>query len=128
MTMSGRFTLKVLSDFAAAHSLREYPGACQRLHGHNWKIETEVSATQVNELGMVMDFKEIKRAVREVTDRLDHQYLNDLVPFNELNPTAEHIALHIFQALAERLNDGNVRVHAVTVWETDRASARYSED
>jgi 6-pyruvoyltetrahydropterin/6-carboxytetrahydropterin synthase len=66
--------------------------------------------------------------VREVTDRLDHQYLNDLVPFNELNPTAEHIALHIFQALAERLNDGNVRVHAVTVWETDRASARYSED
>ncbi len=126
--MSGRFTLKVLSDFAAAHSLREYPGACQRLHGHNWKIETEVSATQVNELGMVMDFKEIKRAVREVTDRLDHQYLNDLVPFNELNPTAEHIALHIFQALAERLNDGNVRVHAVTVWETDRASARYSED
>jgi 6-pyruvoyltetrahydropterin/6-carboxytetrahydropterin synthase len=128
MTMSGRFTLKVLSDFAAAHSLREYPGACQRLHGHNWKIETEVSATQVNELGMVMDFKEIKRAVRAVTDRLDHQYLNDLVPFNELNPTAEHIALHIFQALAERLNDGNVRVHAVTVWETDRASARYSED
>ncbi len=126
--MSGRFTLKVLSDFAAAHSLREYPGACQRLHGHNWKIETEVSATQVNELGMVMDFKEIKRAVREVTDRLDHQYLNDLVPFNERNPTAEHIALHIFQALAERLNDGNVRVHAVTVWETDRASARYSED
>ncbi len=126
--MSGRFTLKVLSDFAAAHSLREYPGACQRLHGHNWKIETEVSATQVNELGMVMDFKEIKRAVRAVTDRLDHQYLNDLVPFNELNPTAEHIALHIFQALAERLNDGNVRVHAVTVWETDRASARYSED
>lgn len=126
--MSGRFTLKVLSDFAAAHSLREYPGACQRLHGHNWKIETEVSATQVNELGMVMDFKEIKRAVREVTDRLDHQYLNDLVPFNELNPTAEHIAVHIFQALAERLNDGNVRVHAVTVWETDRASARYSED
>ncbi len=126
--MSGRFTLKVLSDFAAAHSLREYPGACQRLHGHNWKIETEVSATQVNELGMVLDFKEIKHAVREVTDRLDHQYLNDLVPFNELNPTAEHIALHIFQALAERLNDGNVRVQAVTVWETDRASARYSED
>jgi 6-pyruvoyltetrahydropterin/6-carboxytetrahydropterin synthase len=128
MAMSGRFTLKVLSDFAAAHSLREYPGACQRLHGHNWKIETEVSASQVNELGMVMDFKEIKHVVREVTDRLDHQYLNDLVPFNELNPTAEHIALHIFQALAERLNDGNVRVHAVTVWETDRASARYSED
>ena len=126
--MSGRFTLKVLSDFAAAHSLREYPGACQRLHGHNWKIETEVSASRVNELGMVMDFKEIKHAVCEVTDRLDHQYLNDLVPFNELNPTAEHIAMHIFQALAERLNDGNVRVHAVTVWETDRASARYSED
>ncbi len=126
--MSGCYTLKVLSDFAAAHSLREYPGACQRLHGHNWKIETEVRAVKVNELGMAMDFKEIKRAVCAVTDRLDHQYLNDLVPFNELNPTAEHIALHIFQALTERLNDGNVRVHAVTVWETDRASARYSED
>ncbi len=126
--MAGRFTLKVLSDFAAAHSLREYPGACQRLHGHNWKIETEVSASQLNELGMLIDFKAIKHAVREVTDRLDHQYLNDLAPFDELNPTAEHIALYLFQALAERLNDGNVRVHAVTVWETDRASARYSEN
>ncbi len=126
--MTGRYTLKVLVDFAASHALRGYPGDCARLHGHNWKVEVEVTASALDELGMAMDFKTIRQAAREVVDRLDHRHLNDLPPFDRLNPTAEHIARHIFQALAERLDDARVRVSAVTVWETDRACARYSED
>jgi len=126
--MSGRYTLKVQVDFAAAHSLRDYPGDCARLHGHNWKVEVEVCAERLDAVGMGLDFRTIRHAAREVVDRLDHRYLNELSPFDTLNPTAEHIAAYIFRELAERLNDGRVRVSAVTVWETERASVRYSED
>jgi 6-pyruvoyltetrahydropterin/6-carboxytetrahydropterin synthase len=123
-----RYTLKVLADFASAHTLRGYPGACSRMHGHNWKIEAEVEATVLNEIGMAIDFKDIKREVRAIAGELDHQYLNDLEPFRDINPTAEHIARYFFQTLATRLNDGRVRVCALTIWETDRACVRYTED
>ncbi len=126
--MTGRYTLKVLVDFAAAHSLRDYPGDCARLHGHNWKVEVEVEARELDALGMGVDFKTIRRAAREVTDALDHRYLNELPAFETLNPTAENIAAHLFRELAARLNDERVRVSAVTVWETERACVRYSED
>ena len=116
------YTLKVLADFASAHTLRDYPGACSRMHGHNWKIEAEVQATQLNEIGMAIDFKEIKREVRAIADELDHRYLNDLAPFQDINPTAENIARYFFQRLAQRLNNERVHVSALTIWETDRAS------
>ncbi|MDD5393451.1 MAG: 6-carboxytetrahydropterin synthase QueD [Thiothrix sp.] len=121
------YTLKVLADFASAHTLRGYPGACSRLHGHNWKIEAEVEANTLDEIGMAIDFKDIKREVRAVAEELDHQYLNDLEPFREINPTAEHIARYFFQTLALRLNNERVRVSALTIWETDRACVRYAE-
>ena len=121
------YTLKVLADFASAHTLRDYPGACSRMHGHNWKIEAEVQATQLNEIGMAVDFKEIKREVRAIADELDHRYLNDLAPFQDINPTAENIARYFFQRLAQRLNNERVQVSALTIWETDRACVRYAE-
>jgi len=121
------YTLKVLADFASAHTLRGYPGACSRLHGHNWKIEAEVEANTLDEIGMAIDFKDIKREVRAIAEELDHQYLNDLEPFREINPTAEHIARYFFEELALRLNNGRVRVSALTIWETDRACVRYAE-
>ena len=121
------YTLKVLADFASAHTLRDYPGACSRMHGHNWKIEAEVQATQRNEIGMAIDFKEIKREVRAIADELDHRYLNDLAPFQDINPTAENIARYFFQRLAQRLNNERVHVSALTIWETDRACVRYAE-
>lgn len=110
------YTLKVLADFASAHTLRDYPGACSRMHGHNWKIEAEVQATQLNEIGMAIDFKEIKREVRAGADELDHRYLNDLAPFQDINPTAENIARYFFQHLAQRLNNERVHVSALTIW------------
>ncbi len=121
------YTLKVLADFASAHTLRDYPGACSRMHGHNWKIEAEVQATQLNEIGMAIDFKEIKREVRAIADELDHRYLNELAPFQDINPTAENIARYFFQRLAQRLNNERVQVSALTIWETDRACVRYAE-
>ncbi len=126
-TMKGAFTLRVVSDFAAAHSLRSYPGDCKRLHGHNWKVEVEVVASALDEVGMGVDFKEIKRATKTATDRLDHQYLNEIEPFDQINPTAENIAYTLFQELSKVLNSERVRIAGVTIWETERASAKYSE-
>lgn len=121
------YTLKVVSDFAAAHTLRDYPGACSRMHGHNWKVEAEVEAVTLDEVGMGVDFKVIKNAVRVLTDQLDHQYLNEIAPFDSVNPTAENIAAHLFRGLSQALNDQRIRVKAITLWETERACVRYTE-
>jgi 6-pyruvoyltetrahydropterin/6-carboxytetrahydropterin synthase len=90
--MAAVYNLKVVSDFASAHTLRDYPGDCSRMHGHNWKVEVEVEATALDAVGMGIDFKDIKHAARELTGQLDHRYLNDIPPFDEVNPTAENIA------------------------------------
>ena len=125
--MAATYTLRVVTEFAAAHTLRGYPGSCGRLHGHNWKVEVEIRASELDELGMGIDFREIRRHAREVTGGLDHRYLNELEPFTEINPTAENIAAHCFTELSARLDRPSVAVQAVTVWENDRACVRYSE-
>ncbi len=126
--MAARYKLKVLTDFASAHTLRGYPGQCSRMHGHNWKVEVEVLATQLDEVGMGIDFKRIKQAAREVGERLDHRYINDVPPFDEINPTAENIAAYFYRELSHMLNGAHVQVHGVTLWETERACVRYSEE
>jgi 6-pyruvoyltetrahydropterin/6-carboxytetrahydropterin synthase len=126
--MTALYTLKVVSDFASAHSLRGYPGDCRKLHGHNWKLEVEAAATELDELGMAIDFKELKRIVRKVTDELDHSYLNEIAPFDTINPTAENMAAYIFRRLGEELDNPRVRISAVTLWETERACVRYTEE
>lgn len=131
--MSPKYTLKVVADFAAAHTLRDYPGACSRMHGHNWKVEAEVVAYELNEIGMAIDFKDIKREVRAIAKELDHYYLNDLEPFQEINPTAENIAQYFYRELSLRVNNideanPQIKVLSLTLWETERACVRYSED
>lgn len=125
--MAATYTLRVVTEFAAAHTLRGYPGACSQLHGHNWKVETEIRAEELDELGMGVDFRDIRKAAREITDALDHRYLNEVEPFTDINPTAENIAAHCFRELSARLDGPAVTVQAVTVWENDRACVRYSE-
>ncbi len=125
---SPRYTLRILTEFASAHTLRGYPGACSRLHGHNWKVEVELEARKLDELGMGLDFKIIKRSANELVGELDHRYLNEVSPFDKVNPTAENIAAYLYRGLAERLNDERVQVRTVTLWETDRACVRYTED
>ena len=126
--MAATYTLKILTDFASAHTLRGYPGACARMHGHNWKVEVEVNTRQLDAIGMGVDFRVIKQATRDVAERLDHRYLNDLDPFTRVNPTAENIAAYFHRALSAQLNNDRIRVHAVTLWETERACVRYVED
>ncbi len=126
--MPAKYTLKVVSDFASAHTLRDYPGACSRMHGHNWKVEAEVEANQLNNVGMAIDFKAIRQQVRVLTDLLDHRYLNEIKPFDTINPTAENIAAFIFSGLSETLNNEHIRVKAITLWETERACVRFTND
>ncbi|NIR27956.1 MAG: 6-carboxytetrahydropterin synthase QueD [Gammaproteobacteria bacterium] len=126
--MAACYTLKVVTDFAAAHRLRGHPGPCSRLHGHNWRVEVEVSAAGLDELGMAVDFADIKAATREVIQRLDHRNLNELAPFDRANPTAENIAAHLFEQIGRVLDTERVRVRAVTLWETDHACVRYTEE
>ncbi len=126
--MAALYTLKITLDFAAAHSLRDYPGNCSRLHGHNWKVEAEVVAPHLNDVGMGIDFKVIRTAAREIAERLDHQNLNEISPFDKINPTAENIAAYFYNELAKILNDDRVKVSSITIWETERASVRYSEN
>lgn len=126
--MPARYTLKIVTDFAAAHYLRNYEGKCARLHGHNWKIELEVTATGLNEVGMGIDFQDMKTETKALLEGLDHYNLNDMPPFDKINPTAENLAAFIYQSLADQINDERVNVSAVTVWETERACVRYTED
>jgi 6-pyruvoyltetrahydropterin/6-carboxytetrahydropterin synthase len=123
------YSLTTRLEFAAAHRLRGYDGNCARLHGHNWKIEICVTGNQLNEIGMLIDFKELKRRGNALLSELDHFYLNDSPPFDEeLNPTAENIAFYLFQRLSKELNNDNMRVKSVTAWETDRSAATFSAD
>ncbi|MDH5445765.1 MAG: 6-carboxytetrahydropterin synthase QueD [Gammaproteobacteria bacterium] len=126
--MNAVYTIKIITDFAAAHLLRDYEGECSRLHGHNWKVEVEVIARVLNEVGMGVDFKDIKAVTREVIGSMDHQNLNDLPPFDKINPTAENLAAHIYKLLGTKLNDDRAQVSAVTIWETERACVKYTEE
>ena len=121
------FELKVTSRFAAAHQLREFHGACENLHGHNWKVEVYVTGENLKQEGLLVDFGEMKQATREALGTLDHRFLNELEPFTEKNPSSENIARHIFKHLSDKLNHGGVRVSKVTAWESDDACASYME-
>jgi 6-pyruvoyltetrahydropterin/6-carboxytetrahydropterin synthase len=121
------YELKIISQFAAAHQLREFVGKCEELHGHNWKVEVYVTGNRLGKNGLLIDFALIKKQTEQVLDEMDHKFLNDLEAFKELNPSSENIARHIFESLSKELNDGNVRVSRVTAWESDDACATYSE-
>lgn len=126
--MAKRYSMKIVTDFAAAHWLRNYSGVCNRLHGHNWKVEVEVVAYDLDEVGMGLDFKDIKDATKALIGELDHRNLNDLSPFDKLNPTAENISAYLYQELSAKINTVRVKVNTVTLWETERACVTYSEE
>ena len=118
------FEIRLETDFAAAHRLREYDGDCERLHGHNWRVRVMLEADRLNALGMAIDFRDAKAILAEVLEDFDHSFLNDLEPFRETNPTTENIAQTIAERMAPRLPDG-VRMGSVTAWESARCSATY---
>jgi 6-pyruvoyltetrahydropterin/6-carboxytetrahydropterin synthase len=121
------FELKIVSHFSAAHQLREFHGECEKLHGHNWKIEVYVIGDALQENGLLMDFRVIKNETKRILDGLDHKFLNELEKFKTTNPSSENIAHHIFMTLSGVLNKEGVRVSKVTAWESENACASYME-
>lgn len=121
------YELRIESEFAAAHRLREYHGECENLHGHNWRVEVTLAGAQLDRLGMLMDFRDAKRALNAVMDGFDHKYLNDLGWFERQNPTTENLARVVHEELGRRMPQG-VRVTSVTVWESPRCGATYTAD
>ena len=123
------YELKVELDFAAAHRLENYEGKCERLHGHNWTVEAIVRGTELNETGIVIDFKIIKAELKKVLDEFNHRYLNELEIFANQNPSAENIAREIFERLAvSEIFSGTAKLHAVSVYETRGSCATYYPD
>ncbi|MDD5195754.1 MAG: 6-carboxytetrahydropterin synthase QueD [Candidatus Omnitrophica bacterium] len=121
------FKLTVTSHFSAAHSLREYKGKCEALHGHNWKVEVVVSAQDVGSCGLVLDFGELKKLTASVLEELDHKHLNEIKYFSTHNPSSEEISRYIFTKLEKAILDKKCALKEVKVWETDTSCASYSE-
>ncbi|MBU1726930.1 MAG: 6-carboxytetrahydropterin synthase QueD [Candidatus Omnitrophica bacterium] len=117
------YSIKVEGDFSSAHNLRGYRGRCEDLHGHNWKVEVVVSRDTLDKLGMVMDFKSLKKKLHLLLDKMDHKYLNDIAYFKKVNPTSENIAKYIYDSLKSKIKD----IKSVTVWESNTSSATYQE-
>jgi 6-pyruvoyltetrahydropterin/6-carboxytetrahydropterin synthase len=121
------YRLMIKSYFAAAHNLIHYQGDCENLHGHNWKVDVTVTAQELDESGLGIDFKKLKAHTNEILKTLDHKYLNEISPFTSISPSSENISRYLFGKLSDSLNDQNVRVESVTVWESDAAAATYYE-
>ena len=119
------FEVSVEYSFSAGHALRHYKGKCENVHGHNYKVRVTVAGEGLDRAGLLVDFSELKTGLRALVDRLDHQFLNDLEPFDEVNPSAENLAKYISDGIAPRLEGREFRLHSVTVWETDSSSATY---
>ncbi len=124
------YTLKVEGAFEAAHHINGYPGKCARLHGHNWVVEAVVKGRELDELGMLVDFKDIKQTLKDILERFDHHYLNELAPFKDgVNPTAENLARIIFEELASNeIFKRDSVLAAITVFESPKSSVTYTKD
>ena len=121
------FEITVKSEFEAAHFIKDYPGKCARLHGHNWIVEAIVQGDKLNELGILIDFKILKNELNKVLDKLDHQYLNELEIFADKNPTAENLAVEIFNELeTSEIFNGAAKLKAVKIYETPKSCVMYS--
>ncbi len=120
------FELKVVTRFAAAHQLQMVGRKCENLHGHNWKIEVCVGGERLNAGGVLMDFGDIKKAVADIMNEIDHRFLNELDYFSaDTPPSSENIAQYVAQELQGRITEPGIRITRVTAWESEDASATY---
>jgi 6-pyruvoyltetrahydropterin/6-carboxytetrahydropterin synthase len=116
-------------DFSSAHQLRGYKGKCENLHGHNYKLEIYAKGEELNNIGLLIDFGDLKKAADEIVKYLDHRNLNELPPFDEdLNPSAENIARDVLEDLNSQVGDDRVKVHKVRCFETPTSVATYQTD
>lgn len=122
------YHLMIKTQFAAAHNLINYQGDCENLHGHNWRVEVTVSARKLDTAGLGIDFKILKKKTNNLLDQLDHKYLNQLEPFLETSPSSENICRFLYEELSRELNNDNISVVKVNVWESENACASYIPD
>ncbi|HEX8144973.1 MAG TPA: 6-carboxytetrahydropterin synthase QueD [Pyrinomonadaceae bacterium] len=127
--MAGQFEVMIERNFSSAHQLRGYKGKCENLHGHNYRIEIYARGRELDNIGLLVDFGELKEAADEVVQYLDHRNINELAPFDEeLNPSAENLARYILERVAARVGDDRVRVYKVRCFETPTSVATYQVD
>jgi 6-pyruvoyltetrahydropterin/6-carboxytetrahydropterin synthase len=121
------YEVSVDETFAAAHNLRNYKGKCEDLHGHNYKVRVTLAGPELDATGLLYDFVHLKQVIQGVIRSLDHKYLNELKPFDELNPSAENIARHIYEQTAKQMREtaNGASISSITVWESDVTAATY---
>ena len=120
------FEVTVEETFAAGHALRGYHGKCENVHGHNYRVRAIIAGESLDAAGLLVDFVDLKQILRAIIEKLDHQFLNDVPPFDKLNPSAENMARYFHEEMAQGLAGGNtIRVAEVKIWETDTATATY---
>lgn len=121
------FQVSVEETFSSGHALRGYKGKCENPHGHNYRVQVTLEGPQLDSIGLLIDFTQLKEIMRGVIKRLDHQFLNDLEPFTSVNPSAENMAKYFYEEVTGRLRDlpPGAKVSDVIVWETDVSMAKY---
>ena len=122
------FEVSVEETFAAGHALRHYRGKCENVHGHNYRVQVTLEGPDLDSVGLLVDFVQVKKLIQAVVDKLDHRFLNEVPPFDVLNPSAENMARYFFEEIAGGMGQTSpVRVAAVKIWETDTTSATYRQ-
>lgn len=121
------YILTVEDSFASAHQLRGYKGKCENIHGHNWKVVASISGNKLNEIGLLIDFHEIKKILKGITGLLDHKNINDIDPFDKINPSSENIAKFISDKMELELKSAanDLKVDSITVWESETSRCKY---
>ncbi len=120
------FTLSIQKEISAAHQLRDYDGPCANIHGHNWQIKVEVSAENLDHVGIAIDFSDIEHLLWQIIGLYDHRNFNDIAPFDQINPTAENIARYVYHEMQKVLPEG-IGIKNVQLWETDTYRVTYEE-
>lgn len=124
--MAGMYEVMIERNFSSAHQLRNYNGKCENLHGHNYKVEIFARGRELDNIGLLVDFGELKRAADEIVNYLDHRNINELAPFDEeLNPSAENLARYFLEQVGESVGDERVQVYKVKIYETPTSVATY---
>jgi 6-pyruvoyltetrahydropterin/6-carboxytetrahydropterin synthase len=121
------FQVSVDETFSAGHALRGYKGKCENVHGHNYKVRIILEGPGLDSVGLLYDFTNLKRILREIVGGVDHKFLNDQAPFDAINPSAENLAKFFYDEISRQMDamPGGARIARVTVWETDTTSATY---
>ena len=119
------YEISVEKHFDAAHYLRGYKGKCEEMHGHRYRVVVKIEAEKLNDIGLAYDFTDLKRYLKEILDRFDHTCLNDIPPFDEINPSAENIAAAIYNELKDRLAAAPVSLTAIEAWESPEQGVAY---